>query len=327
MKKIVVTYAGRKKFLEILFSYILKYRKHIDEYHIYASTDVEEDLKYIDDFWKDNLDFVKVFTREQYGIKNPELVDPDKRETYSNNFGIPHYDLWNIAWVNCQDENSVYLRLDDDIVFVEESLFTDFIDFRIKNPDYPVIYPMIINNVYSNQILQDEMGVDLRFRIDYKDKWESHQHLIKEHLLTKGIPDRMIHVIPENIAICPTGWGNLDFCYSLHDSFIENLENGNIDTFKRPKNGNPGIELEKNPPMSINCVSWLGKSFKEYTSKFGKVWQEEPWISVYLPILEGKNNYVYFNSLVSHFSYYRQIEIGLLETDILSRYKKISENI
>ena len=50
MKLTVLTFGGRKKFLEILFSYIEKYEKYIDEYRIYVSTENQEDIDYMIDF-------------------------------------------------------------------------------------------------------------------------------------------------------------------------------------------------------------------------------------------------------------------------------------
>ena len=54
MKTIVVTFAGRKMFMEILFPYIKKYEDQIDEYHIYAATKNQEDLDYIEKFSSEN---------------------------------------------------------------------------------------------------------------------------------------------------------------------------------------------------------------------------------------------------------------------------------
>jgi hypothetical protein len=100
-----------------------------------------------------------------------------------------------------------------------------------------------------------------------------------------------------------------------------------MDIFKNTIDGTKGMILDNYPPVSINCCSWLGSSMKEYTAKYGDVWQDEIWLSVYLPILSGKPNYIYFDSVVSHFSYYKQMEGGILESNILSRYNKIKDTI
>jgi methionyl-tRNA synthetase len=49
-KLIVVTFAGRRKYMEILFKYIEKNKKHINEYHLYLATENQEDIQYMLDF-------------------------------------------------------------------------------------------------------------------------------------------------------------------------------------------------------------------------------------------------------------------------------------
>jgi hypothetical protein len=305
MKTIVVTFAGRKKFMEILFPYIKKYEHKIDEYHIYAATNNQEDLDYIEKFSSEN-EFVKVFRAE-----------PGRDPIY----------LWNECYKNSQDENSVYLKLDDDIVFIDDSLFTDFLEFRKKNPQYPIIYPMIVNNLYTSWILQEKMDLQFSQKTNFNERWNSVNDRIINYLKDNPIPDRLIHVIPEDFALCPIGWGNTEFAKSVHNKFLECLESNRMDIFKNTIDGTRGMILDNYPPVSINCCSWLGSSMKEYTKKYGDVWQDEIWLSVYLPILSGKPNYIYFDSIVSHFSYYKQMEGGILESNILSRYNKIKDTI
>ena len=303
MKTIVVTFAGRKMFIEILFPYIKKYEYRIDEYHIYAATNNQEDLDYIEKFSAENK-FVKVFRAE--GGKDPIY-------------------LWNECYKNSQEEDAVYLKLDDDIVFIDDHLFSDFLDFRKNNPQYPIIYPMIVNNLYTSWILQEKMSLEFSQRTNFNERWDTVKHQISNYLKSNPIPDRLIHVIPEEFTLCPIGWGDPEFAKSVHDKFLECLENNQIETFKNTNDDSDGMVLHNHPPVSINCCAWLGSGMKEYTAKYGDVWQDEIWLSVYLPILSGQPNYIYFNSIVSHFSYYRQMQGGILESNILERYNKIKD--
>ena len=301
MKLTVLTFGGRKKFLEILFSYIEKYEKYIDEYRIYVSTENQEDIDYMIDF-ANKKNYVKLIRRE-----------------------YPDHNLWNQSYKDCQDDNTVYLKIDDDILYIDETLFTDFIKFRIDNPKYPIIYPMIINNVYTSWVLQEKMGMSFNGVTDYGYEWPKYVGLIKDHLIKNGIPERIDFIIPSNKIMCDVSWGSVPFAISVHDKFLTDLNNNDIIKYKRTTNGDVGLEIVDNNPMSIQCISWLGSSLKEYTTKFGDVWQDEIWLSVYLPILTGQNNFVYLDSVVSHYSYYIQMERGILHTNILDRYKQFSE--
>lgn len=326
MKTIVVTFAGRKKFLEILFKYIEKFKNYIDEYHIYVSTNIIEDVQFIEEFYQKNLNFVKLFRRE-----------------------YEDHDLWNQAWKNSQDPECVYIKFDDDILYIDETIFTDFLKFRKENKQYPAIYPMIINNNYCSYILQNKMDIKLPFKSNYGLNWSDNVHLIRNYInsnrnskieirffdnqnitpfrTSKIIPDRLMDIISVDTIFCPVFWGSFEYCQSIHNHFLNDLELGDISKYRKSKDGNIGEELTDNPPISINCVSWLGESLKEYTNQFGDVWQDEPWISVYLPIMSGNNNYVYYGSVVSHYSYYKQMELGISNTNILDRYRTLSKKI
>jgi hypothetical protein len=301
IKTIAVTFAGRKPFMEVLFPYIKKYESLIDEYHVYAATNNQEDLQYIDDFASENS-FVKVFKVKD----NEEPVV-----------------LWNECYKNSQDSDSIYIKLDDDIVYIDENLFTDFAEFRKSNPQYPIIYPLIVNNSYMSWIFQEKMGLEFSTRTEFNNRWDTVIGRMVDYLKHNPIPDRIINVIPEDFILCPTGWGDVNFAKSVHNRFLDCLDNDKLDDFKKSIDGSDGMELLNFPPVSINCCSWTGSGMKEYTEKLGDVWQDESWLSVYLPIIMGKPNYIYFNSIVSHFSYYKQMQGGIMESNILERYNKI----
>ena len=46
---VVVTPAGRKRYLEILFRYILKLRPIMDEYRLWVNTENNEDIEYMNE--------------------------------------------------------------------------------------------------------------------------------------------------------------------------------------------------------------------------------------------------------------------------------------
>ncbi len=320
MKTVLVTFAGRKRFLEILFGYIKKYRNFIDEYHIYVSTDVESDIEFIQKFANENMDFVKTFYRE-----------------------YPDHNLWNQAWKNSQKEDELYIKLDDDIVYLDESLFTDFLEFRKKNTQYPFVYPMIINNFYCSWILQEFFGFEHTEKTNFGESWETCKNVIFNYIdqrrdseieiryfdqhrkspfrVTRMIPDRMTDLIPESNLTCHLGWSDINFCKNLHEKFISDIKAGKILKYRDDKR--EGFEIKNFAPVSINCVSWIGKDLKSITSKFGDIWQDEPWVSIYCPIMTGRNNFIYFGSTVSHFSYYKQSQMGIDNEGILDKYAGI----
>lgn len=303
-KLIVLTFAGRKMYMEILFPYIEKYKHHINEYHIYVATNNEDDIKFIEDFYNRNKDFVKLFYFNQDGKPVDKVM------------------VWNQAYKNSM-EDAIYLKIDDDIVYLDESLFTTFIDYRINNPYHPIVYPVIINNVISNWYLQEYVKLCLPIYSHSVPKWVDAKKRFNQKLLTvqRDKNFRIGHVASDDEVLCPVIWGNKSVCESIHRDFIKKLENNDLESLKIPN-----VVFQFNEPMSIQCISWFGPKLKEYTENFGDVGiEDEPWLSVYLPMWEHIPNAMCGEVFVSHFSYYRQVELGILNTDLLSKYKAIME--
>jgi len=297
-KLIVITFAGRRRYMEILFKYIEKYKNHIDEYHIYLATQNMDDIGYIQDFQSKNKNFVKIIKLEDYTSFDKSLV-------------------WNLAYKNCQEENAIYLKLDDDIVYFDESLFTDFIPYRIQNLNPPLLYPVIINNHFMSWMLQ-EFGIynpDVKSEIG--NTWATTLSRVYPYIVeNKKNKLRVGDFIRDEEILCPMGWGNLKYCYDLHDQFLQDMNKNNIHKYKFGSN----VTLNSYFAVSINACSWIGSDFKNLKNTYAEMVEDEPWWSLYIPIWTGRANEIYGNCVVSHYSYYRQRELGLDSTDILDRY-------
>lgn len=306
---IVLTFAGRKKYLEVLFKYILKYKKYITEYHIYLATNNKEDVDFIYEFESNNKDFVKVISKE------PSFYE-------SGNFDKVM--IWYMANKNCI-EDKVYLRIDDDVLFLDENLFTNFIDYR-KKSTAPLVYPIILNNVISSPILQKYGKVNINNESNILKNWKDTSDRIKPTIdsMKSNFPDsfRLHNIVSQDEVLCPVSWGNFDYVYQIHNQSLSHIKNNTISDLYIDN-----ISLVNYEPMSIQCCSWLGKDMRKYIEEFGAVGiEEEPWFAIFLPMWLNKPNEVFGGAIISHFSYWVQ-EKFLLSTNILSEYKKISETI
>lgn len=130
MKKIIVTPAGRKEFLEILYNNINKKQNQFDKWILWANTDNEEDLAYIKHL-SDTNDFI-------------EHIDLDV--PFDNNFSISSFFKY------CVDPDAMYLRLDDDICYIHDNAIENIFNYRAVNPEPFLIYGNIVNNAYINNI-------------------------------------------------------------------------------------------------------------------------------------------------------------------------------
>ena len=121
MKLVVLTFGGRECSLKILFPLILKYKQYIHEFRIFVATVIQTDIHYMENFANEN-EFVKTV---YLTVNGKRITDNSQKEL-----------IWDNAYKLCQEDDTVYLKLDDDIVYFDETLFTDFIEYRINNTKY-----------------------------------------------------------------------------------------------------------------------------------------------------------------------------------------------
>lgn len=310
MRVVLITFGGRQCTLEILFHYILKYRAYIDEYRIFIATNIQSDLDYMSKFAEQNSEFVKlVYTYDKAGKK-----EDDKNR------------IWDNAYQQCQEEDTVYIKFDDDIVYFDETLFTNFLEYRSANPEIPLLYPTIINNAYFSWLLEKKgiyKPTNKGLVSNIGDTWPTTYARIKSQVMeykdTPALKNKLkigkITQLEE--VLCPVGWGNLDYCVNLHRQFLEDLSANTLDKYKLGI-----IELKNRDPVSISCCSWVGATLKSITNQVGNVFDDEPWWCIWMPTWLNKNNLVYGDCIVAHYAYYKQRELGLDNTNILESYRK-----
>ena len=301
MRVILVTFGGRERSIKTLFQYIVKYKQYFDEYHIYIATTNVNDTAYMEQFASQHS-FVKII----YTMKDGSKVLDDKNY------------IWDNAYNNCMEEDTLYLKLDDDIVYIDETLFTTFLDFCKANPDIPLIYPTIINNIFTSWRFEKDNIFSSDAKSIIGDTWKDTYARIKDKILENvGKQIKIGQLVPsQNEILCPAAWGNLQYCIDLHIQFLQDLANNNIQKYTSSNNW----ILENCEPASIGCVCWNGGTFKKIVTQYGKVKDDEPWWTIYIPTWTGKKNVIFRGAVVSHYSYYKQRDLGLDRTDILEKY-------
>ena len=53
-----------------------------------------------------------------------------------------------------EGDGVIYIRLDDDIVFIEENTIPTLIRYRLDNPEPFLVFPIIINNLRTLERMQ-----------------------------------------------------------------------------------------------------------------------------------------------------------------------------
>jgi hypothetical protein len=126
MKCVIVTPAGRRQYLHILHIHLQRQKSDFAEWHLWLNTSVPEDIAYMHELARTN-DWVKIITDPQ---SNPA----------EGSLNIHRF------FKHATNANTVYIRLDDDVVYLEDGFIRKLYNARIKNPDYFLVYANIINN-------------------------------------------------------------------------------------------------------------------------------------------------------------------------------------
>ena len=269
-KIIVVVPAGRKRYLEILHIYLKRNKNIIDECHFWENTvnENEKDLRFIRKICK-NSKYFKNIKCPLRGMNHIEKIH-----------WFFHYTV---------DPNTIYIRLDDDIVFIENNAIKNLLDFRIKNPNFFLVSPLVINNNICAKIMQDKKSIHLSQNLDFNFRGKL--------------------------------WKQPKLAEEIHNAFFSDFKNKNLKKYYFEK-----FELPCGKNFSINCICWFGKEFKKFNGIVPRHPSEEDFLSNQKPLELQKPICIHGKSIMCHFSYYSQLN-GLRNTGLLNEYKRIASKI
>ena len=255
---VVVTPAGRRRYMAILVRHVLRLCPVVDEYRVWVNTSVPEDIEYLE----------SLPAQCPPGFLTLERLPPGAGGVQGN-ASICHF------FRNCTDENTVYVRFDDDIVCIDDlDAFTAFVRFRISNPEPFLVYANILNNAVIS--------------------------FIHQRVGTLGLGDyEVAYHCTESL-----GWSSPECAAALHAEVLPALEttavNG-LESFRLPGFEPVFADYER---VSINCISWLGSDFASFGGEVGC--DEELWLSCTKPAESGRPNAMFGGFVVVHFAFHTQ---------------------
>ena len=262
---ILTCFAGRRRYLEILCKYVdvLINKGLVDEFHVWDYTRDPDDAIWIGE----NCSRYKIF---------PVQDKSTWKEYYM------YY-----AKINYPDPDTVLIKCDDDIVFIDVDQFQSFVDLRRSRSQYFIAYASIVNNKVPG-IIQRHFG-----------QW----------------PDFSFE------EVCNFMF-SAEMCTRLHRWFLENspkfLEiSRTIPTPRRV------CIVQKDPDalVNINFFAILAKDLH----LFEHCWERDEYdLSQRIPVFINRSNYIDPGFVVSHLSFTSQRKLGFDETDILKGYSDLA---
>lgn len=261
-KVVCNTAAGRRRYMQYLIPQIIS-SDIVDRYDIWVNTMNIRDIEFFrmlaDKYDKINL-----------------VWQPDGIIDGNNSI--------NAFYRFCVDDDTIYIKLDDDIVWIEPGFFERMVRFRIENPQYFLVSPLVINNQKSTYVLQ---------------------------CLNKLSTARYQRADPFSKIF----WKSGRFALELHEWFI-----GNYLEPCRYEELHCGVRPMGLTRFSINSIVWFGSQMK----LFGGIVEgdDEEFLSSIKPTELGLANCLYCDTIVAHFAFFPQRKL-LDKGNILERYGAI----
>lgn len=257
-----MTPAGRKRYVKILFKNLHREKSSFDRWDVWVNTNVKSDVEYLRSL---SFDYPWINLVELPGSNN------------ASNWNIHKF------FPYAMDSQSVYVRLDDDVVWLESGFFDKLVEHRLRNVGPFLVYANIVNNAVISHIHQRNGLIEHPTICDY------------------CCTDRV-------------GWKCPLFAEKVHRHFIADLSRGRFEdwhgSFKR-------WVLWGYERVSINAVSWLGRDMATIGGLVDR--DEEEFLSVTLPRRLGRPNEIFGGAVASHFAFYTQ-RSHMDSTDLLFLY-------
>ena len=261
-KIVVNTAAGRRRYMQYLIPYIVGC-DIVDRYDIWINTHNGADIEF---FKKAAERFPKInLVWQPDGIVN-------------GNSTI------NAFYKECIEPDTIYFKLDDDIVWMEPGLIEKMVEFRVANPQYFLVSPLVINNSLSTYLLQVEGKLKLN---DYCQASASH----------------------------PVLWKSGNFAAELHTWFMDRyLVPGR---WAELHLGKKEMGMTR---FSINSILWFGEEMKKFAGTVPG--DDEEYLSCIYPTQKGLSNAWNGDAIVAHFAFFTQRE-ELDRKGILEQYGEV----
>jgi hypothetical protein len=266
-KIVTISPVGRRKYLNVLLPYLLRDSDIIDQHIFWINTDNTYDISAVYSMVCQNPDF--------FAIKSLDSQSFDKNV--------------NKLYLDCNDKQTIYIKINDDICWLHESALVNLIDFRIQNPDFFLIYPMIINTGRVANLHQIMGHLPLSLTGEWDGKYRSYFDLrLQPPCVSEKIHKSFLRQLNKDITKLFVGK------YILYDEYLPE-----------------------------HCICWFGRDFIKFNNT-----NIDKYDFLNVETLERhRYSCICGNSLVSHFSFSNHQKYLLEETNIYSRYEKLSKKV
>lgn len=274
---------GRKETVSILLEYMRRDHKAgvVDEWVLYMNTDPHQtgDVEYAHEL---AATYEWITLRERPA--HLPVLQPKQMNTGR-------------AYLYFTDPDAVYIRFDDDIVYVHEKAIERLAASRIAAGDSTLVsFPIIWHNAVCSWYLQ-----------------------------TMGKIPREYGVVGAPYCMDPIGWADAYFAERIHNLLLEKIHQGRVDDLFMHHD----VQLAVGLQFSVSCFAATGDVYANLPQpgNIGVHQEEENWHTISRPQQIGKPNSIVANALVAHLSFFPHSDHIRNRTDILPRYRYEAERV
>ena len=266
-KIVCCTAAGRMRYMQYIFPYVLA-SDVVDRYDIWVNTTNMQDIEYFK------------LMAERYP-KVHLVWQPDGICDGINSI--------NAFYRYCVEDDTIYIKIDDDIVWMEPDTFEKMVKFRVEHRDAFLVTPQVVNNPMGSYL------------------WQVKGFLNYGRYIGANPFDRIL-------------WKRGAFAEVLHHYFLGIMEK-DAESYRKLYFGPVPVACNR---FSINFVMWFGSDMAKINGQVPGD-DEEYLSSVVAPML-GKCNYYNGDCIVAHFAFGPQ-RFVLDKSDVLKRYGHLCEEL
>jgi hypothetical protein len=287
---------GRKSTVSILAEYLRRDHERgiLDEWWLCLNTDADQvgDLRYAYELAR-MYSWVKLKERP----KGVARLHPKQRNT-------------GYFYRYMTDPDTVYVRFDDDIIFVDEHAIERLVTARIRMQGTALTtFGLIWNNSICSYFLQ------------------RHGKIPEDSEEGSGPFKR----IREPYCMDPIGWADGEFAVALHELLLDRLEGApyidgdEVQEVCEPFFLYQDVPLAPRQQFSVSFFAVSGEDYRRLSPPGVLDYpEEEHWHTVHAPERFGLGNVIVGDSLVSHYTFYPQGNI-VRATNILERYRALTK--
>lgn len=296
-KVIAWTPYGREATVSILGKYLRREHERglVDEWRLCLNTDPDQvsDLRYAYSLAAAYPDWIKLDQLQPHQARRR----PKQRNT-------------GYFYERMTDPEAIYLRLDDDIVYVHEDAVERLVVHRIEHAQGVASFPIMWNNAIISWFLQQGGVIPA-----------AGEHTPAGRI--DGLDGYVWPRVGELYCMDPVGWADGRFAVAMHRWLLHHVRHDQADALFLYQD----YELPLGRQFSVSTFASSGQLYAGLPRPGVLVPdEEESWHTIHQPKALGEPNVIVGDALVSHYTFFPQGPV-VRSTDVLDQYRQLADDV